>query len=462
MQLWTDYEGVTIDGAFRLQKLLMPEGRSAFYSTAGPNGEPTVVRLIECHFDEEDILARWRCIDALSHPNFLKFERFGQTELDGRPVVYAVFENVDTNLAEVLDQGHLDVKDVAQLASSLVAALDVLHTHGFIHEHVEPRNIFAISGGVKLRGDCIREAPEGEEGRALKQRDVHDLATVLLQGLTQRESIEGIPDSALPPPFGQIIRNGLDGSWGLDDIRAALGRQFGSNQQPAPASVNAAPATVAEQKVESVAAKPRVRPEARVSLPPRKEERNAGFAGATVRNDRWSHKESWGDEQNFSLRSRAIGAGGAALLLLLCSWIVAHAWHEHQHEATQGAAVSQPAMQSVGQSAAPSAKQSSTGPAPNSAATDLPRASLPASAGSRADWRVITFTYNRKEDAEKKVSDLARSHPELAPVVFSPSGQAPYLVSIGGLMDRDAARALARRNRSLGLPHDTYAQNYSR
>jgi hypothetical protein len=105
MQLWTDYEGVTIDGAFPLQKLLLPEGRSAFFSTAGPNGEPTVVRLIECHFDEEEILARWRCVEALSHPNFLKFERFGQTELDGRPVVYAVFEKVDANLAEVLDQG---------------------------------------------------------------------------------------------------------------------------------------------------------------------------------------------------------------------------------------------------------------------------------------------------------------------------------------------------------------------
>jgi hypothetical protein len=41
MQLWTDYEGVTIDGAFPLQKLLLPEGRSAFFSTAGPKGEPT-------------------------------------------------------------------------------------------------------------------------------------------------------------------------------------------------------------------------------------------------------------------------------------------------------------------------------------------------------------------------------------------------------------------------------------
>jgi hypothetical protein len=457
MQLWTDYEGVTLDGAFPLKKLLMPEGRSAFFSTAGPHGEPTVVRLIECHFDEQEILSRWRCIDALHHPNFLKFERFGQTELDGRPVVYAVFEKVDGNLAEVLDHGTLALPDIAQLASSLVAALDVLHTHGFIHEHIEPRNIFAINNAVKLRGDCIREAPEGEEGRALKQRDVHDLATVLLQGLTQRESVQGIPDSALPPPFGQIIRNGLDGTWALENIRAALGRQFGANQPTAPTPVNPASATTAmlEQKTPGVAAKPAMRPEAKLPLPLPHQDRNAEFTRATARKNTWGRKDTWGrknswagkdtwgrkaswtDAQSFSPRTLWIGAGIAALLLLLFTWALAHAWNAHQHKPTQAAALSQPAAQQPEQQITPAVRG---GPG----------------------WRVITFTYNRRTDAEKKVSDLEHTHPELAPVVFTPSGHAPYLVSIGGLMDRDAAHALARRSRSLGLPHDMYAQNYSR
>ena len=90
----------------------------------------------------------------------------------------------------------------------------------------------------------------------------------------------------------------------------------------------------------------------------------------------------------------------------------------------------------------------------------MPRASSVASTGSRGDWRVIPFTYNRRTDAEKKASDIAHSHPELQAAVFTPSGRAPYLVTIGGVMDRDAAFALARRAGSLGLPHDTYAQNY--
>jgi hypothetical protein len=443
MQLWTDYEGLTIDNAFPLRKLLMPEGRSAFFSTAGINGEPTVLRLIECHFDEDEILSRWRCIEALHHPTFLKFERFGQTEIDGRPVVYAVFEKVDGNLAEVLDQGVLALPDVAQLASSLVAALDVLHTHGFVHEHVEPRNIFAINNDVKLRGDCIREAPEGEEGRLAKQRDVRDLATVLLQALTQRDSLNGVPDSALPAPFGQMIRNGINGTWGLEDVRAALGRQFGANQPaakpsvPAPSPTTSAPAP----KPPTTAAKPSPRPDAQLPLPLLNQRRSTGSTPATprpiVRNS------AVDDDQPFSLRSRWIGAGIAVLLLLLFTWFLAHAWNAHEHKPTQPAALSQPA--------APQAAPVTTNPTP--AVREVPVRGGP-------DWRVITFTYNRRTDAEKKVSDLAHSHPELQPEVFTPTGRAPYLVTIGGLMDSNAAHALARRSRSLGLPRDIYAQNY--
>jgi eukaryotic-like serine/threonine-protein kinase len=478
MQLWTDYEGVTIDGAFSLQKLLLPEGRSAFFSTAGPKGEPTVVRLIECHFDEEEILARWRCVEALRHPNFLKFEQYGQTELDGRPVVYAVFEKVDGNLAEVLDEGHLTVKDAAQLAASLVSALDVLHTHGFIHEHIEPRNIFAVNDQVRLRSDCIREAPEGEEGRAAKQRDVRDLATVLLQALTQRQLLDGIPDSAIPPPFGPIIRNGLDGSWGLVNIKTTLESIFGSKQPAPPKTVNGAAATLVvvekpaavEKKVPSVQnvpgiqqatrtdAKPSSPTEAQIPLPLFEEKQSAGFARAYSRKDPWGAEDASGQTDSFSLRSRWIGAAGIfALLLLLVTWGLVHAWNAHRHNTTQAAeAISQPAALSPKQVTKPEAGS----PALRNTGTNSSRVGA-ASGGSRAGWRVIPFTYNRIKDAEKKVSDLARSHPELRPAVFTPSGHAPYMVSIGGVMDREAAYALAHRSRSLGLPSDTYAQNYS-
>ena len=469
MQLWTDYEGVTIDGAFPLKKLLLPEGRSAFFSTAGPKGEPTVARLIECHFDEEEILARWRSVEALNHPNFLTFERYGQIELDGGRVVYAVFEKVDANLAGVLDQGHLTVKDVAQLASSLVASLEVLHSHGFIHAHIEPSNIFAVGEVVKLRADCIHETPEGEEGRAAKQRDVRDLATVLLKALTQRQSLEGIPDYAVPAPFGQIIRSGLNGSWGLENIRAALGAETGPTRSISPELVDdpgddldddlgeefvdesveiASPSRgPVEQKAASSVAGPSMRPEAH--LPLFDEDDDAYFSGIATR------KEVWDEGVNFSFRFRWVGAAGIfCVLLLLATWVLPHAWNSHRQQPIQ-------VVTRDRQPVAHDVKHISTSPVPKPAGAALPRASLANSNSSRSVWRVIAFTYNRKTDAEKKVSSLSRSRPDLQPVVFSARGRAPYLVSIGGAMDRDAAYTLKRRARSLGLPRDTYAQNYS-
>ena len=70
MELWTEYEGRTIDGAFPLTKLLRPEGRSAFFSTSNGTGLPTVIRLIEPHFDEDEILARWRGVGSAGPPQY--------------------------------------------------------------------------------------------------------------------------------------------------------------------------------------------------------------------------------------------------------------------------------------------------------------------------------------------------------------------------------------------------------
>jgi hypothetical protein len=73
----------------------------------------------------------------------------------------------------------------------------------------------------------------------------------------------------------------------------------------------------------------------------------------------------------------------------------------------------------------------------------------------------VAFTYNRKDQAQKKAASLGQKHPDLRPEVFSPTGGAPWLVTIGGVQQRDAAYALAHKASAFGLPRDTYAQNYT-
>ena len=424
MELWTEYEGTTIDGSFPLTKLLRPEGRSALFYTTNGNRVPRLIRLIESHFDEDEILARWRGVAALNNPHLIKLENFGRVELDATGVVYAVMEPVDTNLGEVVSQQRLTQPETRQLASSLTSALEALHSHGFVHEHVEPASVLAVGEVVKLRSDCIRESPEGEEGRKLKKRDVHDLAVVLLQALRQASTLEATTREPLPAPFDRIVPLAMSGEWGLAEIAAALGSEK-APRRTAPPRAAAPP------------------PE------PKQVETAAAASGAAASTPAYRERED-------AAPGDGRGAGwlvGIALAVILALWVGWHFMHGRvAHQATNAQQTSKPTPQPV-----------RTAPAGASApATPVKPLATPKSDATTAgeQWRVIAYTYNRQEQAQHKAEEIAGKHPELRAQVFSPSGHAPYLVAIGGPLSRDAASALVKKVRSQGLPSDTYAQNY--
>ncbi len=448
MELWTEYEGITIDGAFPLTKLLLPEGRSAFFSTANGKGDPTLIRLIACHFDEEEILARWRGVEALNHPDLLKLERYGQLVLDNVTVVYAVFERVDGNLAQVLNERRLTVPETTQLAASLTSALETLHANGFVHEHIAPANVFAVGDFVKLRSECIRETPEGEKGLEAKRRDVHDLAEVLLQALTRERTREPAGRAlALPAPFDQIVRNGMSGAWGIGEIMAVL--QTAKRSSRTSSRTASSPMRTAVQQPAIPPAKHLCSP--RTAAPePRTTSASAPAAHLNF--------PAENPVPVTTLRSKWIGTAAlAAFVMLLALWLGWHfahsrpANHNNAKQATSTPATTTPAKGNVtapARTGAPAAA-ANAGPPQNNAV-----------AGIRAQWRVVTYTYNHQDQAQKKSAMVDQKHPELRPEVFTLTGHAPYLVTVGGVMNRDEAFAFARKSRKLGLPRDTYAQNY--
>jgi hypothetical protein len=76
---------------------------------------------------------------------------------------------------------------------------------------------------------------------------------------------------------------------------------------------------------------------------------------------------------------------------------------------------------------------------------------------------VVAFTYRRESDAAAKVKAINAKKPELKPEVFAPNpGRSPYLVSLGGQMTVDDSKQFRRKAISLGMPRDTYAQNFRR
>jgi eukaryotic-like serine/threonine-protein kinase len=448
MELWTEYEGRTIDGSFPLKKLLRPEGRSAFFSTSNSKGIPTVIRLIESHFDDEEILARWRGVEALHHPNILKLEKYGQVMIDETSVVYAVMEPVDGNLGEVVSHQHLTISDTRQLAISLIAALETLHKHGFVHEHVEPANVLAVGEVVKLRSDCIRELPEGEDGKKLKKQDLHDFAVVLLQALTQKKTLEAATrELPLPAPFDQLVRMGMSGEWGVAEISAALKTSNGKPSKALPEVRTASLPTTAAAEPKKDEAAPPAEPLHRPVESSRARSADPKPVSPPIPWPRFGLPQiGW-----------IIGIVLVMVLFVWLGWGLLHNRPADQNNARPAPPTPAPAVnKTVPKPAAAIA------PVVKTNAPTVPNAAPKNEvAGDPRQWRVIAYTYNREDQAQKKSRTVAQRHPDLNPEVFTPTGRAPYLVTIGGTMNRDDAFALVKKVHREGLPRDTYAQNYS-
>jgi eukaryotic-like serine/threonine-protein kinase len=504
MELWNEYEGRTVAGTFPLQRLIRPEGRSAFFTTATESGQGTVIRLIEAHYDEDEILARWRAVSQLKQDNLLALHKFGHVLMDDTSLLYAVIEPSDADLGQVLRERALTAAETRQLAVSLVAALQDLHAIGLVHEHILPINILAVGETVKLRSDCIREAAESADGDALRLRDIRDLALVLLQALTLDRNPDRVlkpaPNSpSLPAPFREIIANGLSNRWNLSQIANALGTSAPAPLSAAvssPAAAKAVPDAPTPQ-VHTPAATPVRRPSptpiapAAASAPvsPRTNGNGSSASPAAVlpsrasapalpssrsrvEPERFAEHETDPEDSNRRPLVRAIVRASAAiaalLVLVVILWRVTHHAPNTTPPVQTLASMGQPKVSAAAKPSANSPERPIASPSPLARPMAAPSpvarpvvatTASPASA-SNLHWRVIAFTYNRADQAQTKADRIAQRNPDLHLEVFSPRGHAPYLVAVGGFMSQEDASALRDKLRGRGFPHDIYAQNY--
>ncbi|HEX3532321.1 MAG TPA: SPOR domain-containing protein [Thermoanaerobaculia bacterium] len=490
MELWNEYEGRTVAGAFPLQRLIRPEGRSAFFTTTTENSQNTVMRLIEAHYDEDEILARWRAVTQLKQDNLLALHKFGHVVMDDTSLLYAVMEPSDADLGQVLRERALTAPETRQLAVSLVAALQDLHAIGLIHEHIQPINILAVGETVKLRSDCIREGPEGPEGDALRLRDIRDLAVVLLQALTLDRNPDRVlkpaPNSpSLPAPFREIITNGLSNRWSLAQIANALGTSAPASV-PAPAAKTIPDASPSPQvPVPTAAPVRRPSPTAiaaadqPVPASPRTNGNGASGSPAAALPSRIAtsalpNNRIRVEEEHFAqhvtgredshrrplVRAivRATAAIAALFVLVVILWRVTHRAPGTTPPVQTLASMGQPKVSVAAKPSADAPQRPMAAPSP----VARPIAATTASPANTSNlhWRVIAFTYNRADQAQTKADRLAQRNPGLHFEVFSPRGRAPYLVVVGGFMSREDAFGLRDKLRRQGFPHDIYAQNY--
>ncbi len=487
MMLWTDLEGRELNGGWRLMRLVNPEGRAAWFEGTGPEGRAAMLSLTEALNDEDTLLGRMRAAAEIRHPNVVAVWESQLTWVDDIPVVVAAMEPTEENLGDVLRERLLSAEEARVLMDALLAGLAAIHRKSLVHGRMEAGSVLATGDTIKLRSDCLRIP--GAAFAAQAAEDVRGLARVVVHAMTRRiPSGENDPVlQLLPEPMARAVRRALSGNATVEEVANLAGTRLAAvpdrkapGPKPAapraeaiPAPVPAAapkPAQPAEKPAEAAAkVEPEQRtetkepstlekpgpqdavvekPESRV-FPMKAAEASMGKRAAIPEVSRLLGED---DEPDWERRRSAPWVIGGAVALFVVTIFVLYGILHRGSGAKRGTA--QPAATaSHGAAAAPEK------PSPMVARPAAGNGSAPA-VSSAPGWHVVVYTYNRQAQAEQKAQMLARRYPGLQPGVFAPHGHAPWLVTLGGTMDRTQAINLRAKALRMGLPRDTYARNY--
>ncbi|MGA8161752.1 MAG: SPOR domain-containing protein [Acidobacteriaceae bacterium] len=481
--LWTDLEGRELNGRWQLNRLVRPEGRTAWFEATGPDGKPAMLSITETLNDEEDLLERLWAVGQIRHPNVVAIREATVAHVDDTPLVIAVMEPTEENLADVLTERPLNAAEARQVLDALVAGLGAMHARGLVHGRVEAGSVLAMGETIKVRSDCVHLAGSGTMSAA---EDVRSAGRVVTQAMTRRlPSGENDPVlQLLPEPMARAVRRALSGNASASEVAALAGTRLEviserreeiridpvsktapkmaapdgvipKPQAPVPSKSAAEgmlpadrdlprgtekpePAMKAEARASTVRRVLPMRPmDVRPETLPLFDEEIATLPPSTRLME--EDEPEWGRWPT----APYIIISAVALIL-----VTAFTLYGILHR--RAAAPKAPATPTVVvERPAASAKAGAT-PAKASAAVMAP---------AGAGWRVIAYTYVRREEAEKKAAELARQYPELKAAEFSPRA-GRYLVSLGGDMSRSEAITLRAKALAMGLPTDTYARNY--
>ncbi|MGC2618296.1 MAG: SPOR domain-containing protein [Acidobacteriaceae bacterium] len=489
MMLWTDLEGRELDRGWRLGRLVRPEGRTAWFAATSADGKPLMVSITEALNDEEDLLARLRAAADIHSPHVVAVRESFLTHLDDKPVVLAAMEPTEENLGDVLRERTLSVAEAQGLLEALVQGLAAVHANGMTHARMEPASVLAMGDTIKLRSDCLLLGHSGSAGFAnAAAENVRGLGRIVTQAVTRRipASENDVVLQLLPEPMARAVRRALSGNASITEIAALAGvvivspakasrpgpvivtpapvaaeppvrEPLPATPSPTPVSTDLSPDKPVPMRSEPEKSAPKVIPvkagEACVEALPKDAVGESAHPELLLRPaERQAEEEAAftldDDEAGRRMRPSARWIIAAALLVVLATGWALYALI-HRGSSTQTAQL--PARTSV---APPRAKPvATTTTHPNRSATTTVAVSTPG-------WRVVAYTYRHEAQADQKAQSLAQRYPQLSPGVFTLHGGAPYLVTLGGVMSKANAEALRRNAIRMGLPHDTYAQNY--
>jgi hypothetical protein len=416
-----------------------------------------VISVFEALNDEDAVQARLQAAARFEHPGLLAIRRIGAGRLEDESLVYAVLEPFDQTLADVLRDRTLAPEEAREVAETLLSTLEAVEGAGFYHGHVDASGVLGVGDDIKLRSDCLTARHADSDAPAL--------AALLYNALTGRRFSSERDALQLPAPFATLVRAGVGSNGSLAAMRRVLSGPAVTNGGAAVATPSAAPAAPGA----SIPAKP-----VEASSASRTVAQPAASPRATRRTDELESRPS-------KRPSVTVAALIVMAIALVAFWYVFKRPTRHtpisgeapstasQPQPAPPAAVppaASPAGDAAGTMGAPETVKPAPRPTPRPAARPAPskvdsEASAPATS-ERSVWRVVAYTYTRQDTAQHMATELAAKYPQLEPQVFSPNGHAPFLVTLGGGMNRQEAFARREAARAAGMPSDTYTQNFRR
>lgn len=424
--------GVCLDGRYTLNRhvgeIEPDRAEPGFLEATDSSGEPVLVKVIPWSADGEERLQRWRRIAYLQHPHLLRLLSCGREELpESGECLYAVFELPDDRLSTALEHGPLGEEDAREFLIAALDAVRYLHAQGLVHGSIDAANVVAVGSTIKLTTGDLREPDSGPFSYA---NDIGALGGLLYQILTGHE-FRG-ESANLAGPYATIVRNTAGAApadrWRIPEILAAL----------PPAPVAPPPAPVIEEPAKEEP------PAEAAPAPPSPVESVPAVPPPVLRLP--------------PPRTRAAGVPMWAWPVSLAAIAACIAWVLHTPEAKKTPAPASPVY-------APAPAPLPAQPKPAAPATPAPPVESAAANAphERVVWRVIAYTYNAWRDAEKKALAINQKWPGMNAEVFAPKGtnHPPYLVALGGRMNRLEAARILQKARSRGLPHDTFMLNFS-
>ncbi len=213
-------QGAWLDETYELVELIGVGGMGRVYrAVQHPLGRTVAIKVMAPKGRRgAETAARFRreamAAAALQHPHTIRIFDFGELD-DGR--LYMVMEYLEGGtLADVLEEGFVDLRWLAGVLEQVVAALSEAHSRSILHRDLKPSNIFL----ARVPGGLIAKVFDFGLAKAF-ERNVSELADITSEGVVVGTAGYLAPEQIRGEPLDQ--RTDV---WALGILlyRAAAGR----------------------------------------------------------------------------------------------------------------------------------------------------------------------------------------------------------------------------------------------